>query len=386
MRVLFVLSIGKLEGGAAAVWMNLLDGLPSRGVEPYVVVPQNPDSRLKSELERRDIPWMHAFFTWWVTSDAKPRSLAHRIRRRGARIVNARAEKAILDFIDEHGIDLVYICDGTITAGLEAARERGLPVVWHIHEFIREQPGGVSFIDPEMHVGNTLMKADKIITVTKSIRTDLTQRFPALRDGKIAAVYNGIPSSRLFDKQAILDRDTVVFTLVGRIDANKGQEDAIRAFIRIARDHPEARLHIVGAGDAQLEQRLRAVASRSEASKQIAFEGTRDDIANVWDETDVALNCSYTEGCSMVLCEAMSSGCLMLCSTAESNVELVEGKYGLLFERRKVDALAEKMRWILTHRHEARAIAVRGKRHATRLFGLDRQLDAIYRIFTEVMR
>lgn len=386
MKVLFVFSIGKLDGGAAAVWMNLLDGLPSRGVEPYVVVPQGPDKRLSSELDGRGIPWRKFFFTWWVTSDARPHSLGHRIRRRGARIVNRHAEGEIGKFIDEHGIELVYICDGTITAGLEAAKERGLPVVWHIHEFIREQPGGVSFIDPEMHVGNTLMKADKIIAVTKSIRTDLTQRFPGLRDGRIKAIYNGIPRSRICEKSGILDREQVVFTLVGRIDGNKGQEGALRAFIKVASDYPQARLHIVGAGDPELEARLRSMAEKCPFHDRIEFQGTRHDIARVWDETDVALNCSYTEGCSMVLCEAMSSGCLMLCSTAESNVELIDGKYGLLYERRKVDALAEKMRWVLEHGDEARVIAAAGKERAAHLFDLDRQIDAVYRVFEEVSR
>lgn len=386
MKVLFVFSTGRLGSGAAAVWMNLLDGLSAHGVEPCVVVPQRLDSRMSAALKMRDVPWARVFFTWWVTSGARPRSLGRRIRRRFARIANSRAERKIGRFIDRRGIDLVYICDGTIITGLEAAKERGVPVVWHIQEFIREQPGGVSFIDPEMHVGNTLIKADRIITVTKSIRTDLIQRFPGLRGGRMRAIYNGIPVDRVFDKRTILDRDAVVFTLVGHIDANGGQEEAIRAFIRVAHDFPKTRLNIIGTGDIQLEERLKSIAAKSEAASRIVFQEARRDIAKVWDETDVALNCSYTGGCSMALGEAMSSGCLMLCSTAESNVEIIEGKYGLLYERRKVDALAEKMRWILTHREEARALAMAGKARARRLFGLERQLDAIYRVLTEVAR
>lgn len=386
MKVLFVFSIGRLDSGVAVVWMNLLRGLPARGVDPYVVMPQNPDSRMRAELDSFGIPWEVVPFAWWATRDAASGPFGRRVRRGVARALNARAEKRIGKIIDARGIELLYLCDGTIATGLAAANKRDLPVVWHIHEFMRTRPGGLNFVTPEMHVGSMLAKADRIITVTKSIRTDLTQQFPGLRDGRMQVVYNGVLPSRIVDKRGILDRDATVFTLVGHINENEGQEEAVRAFIRIAPDFPEAKLRIVGTGDETLLSRLRSIADKSKAATRIVFANTYRDITDIWNETDVALNCSYSEGCSMAFCEAMSSGCLMLCSTAESNVELVEGKYGLLYERRKIEALAERMRWVLTHKDEARAIAAAGKRRALGLFGLDRQLDSVSRVFSEAMR
>ncbi len=81
MKVLFVLSIGKLDGGAAAVWVNLLEGLPSRGVEPVVVIPEDVDHTLVEELEARGIPWHAVFYTWWVTTDPNPHSAKRKIAR-----------------------------------------------------------------------------------------------------------------------------------------------------------------------------------------------------------------------------------------------------------------------------------------------------------------
>ncbi len=383
MKVLFVFSIGRLHGGAARVWFNLLDTLPARGVEPYVVIPQDVDHSMTRELEKRGIPWIEAFFTWWVTSDERPRSLMHRIRRKGANIVNRAADKVIGDYIDKNGIELVYICDGTITAGLREAERRGIPVVWHIHQFIEGDNGSVSFIDREAHVGSTFARASAIITVSEGIKTYLRSRFPTIR--KITAVYNGIPADRICDKGSILDGEQVVFTLAGRFDANKGQLDAVRAFAQVAPQHPEARLWLVGTGQQQEVDAAKEECIRAGIAGKVVFMGQRSDMPAVWAKTDVALNCSYSEGCSMVVGEAMSSGCLLLCSTAEGNVELVDGKYGLLYERGKVDALIEKMRWVFEHREQARQIAACGKRHARALFDLDRQADAVYRVFTEVL-
>lgn len=386
MRVLFVFSTGKLEGSAAAVWMNLLRGLPSRGVEPFVVMPESPDAGFLSGLGKLGIPWEHVRFRWWATSGAKPTSFTRRVTRRRARILNSRAEGDLGKIIEERGIELVYICDGTITTGLEAAKKRGIPVVWHIHEFIRSQEDDTDFLDPGMHVGNTLIKADRIITVTKSIRTDLVQRFPGLREVGIKTIYNGVLKSRTFDKDGILGRDDrVVFSLVGRICENKGQLEAVRAFSGVAAEFPQARLRLVGRGSEHDIRRLSAAAARAGVGDRVEFQEGIGDVARVWEDTDVVLNCSYSEGCSMPLCEALTSGCLALCSTAESNVEIVDGKYGLLYPRRKADALAHKMRWVLKHQDEARKIAAVGKEHALVTFDLDRQLDAVYGVFEEAM-
>lgn len=383
MKVLFVFSIGRLHGGAANVWFNLLDTLPSRGVEPYVVIPQDVDHSMTRALQERGIPWIEAFFTWWVTGDAHPRSLVRRIRRKGASIVNRAAEKVIDDFIVKQGIELVYICDGTITAGLDAAQRRGIPVVWHIHQFIEGDNGSVSFIDRETQVRSAFARADALITVSEGIKAYLRSRFPTIR--KIAAIHNGIPKDRICDKTSVLEGDTVVFTLAGHLDANKGQLDAARAFAQVARDFPEARLQFVGAGEQEEVEKVRAECERGGILPQVAYLGQRSDMPAVWETTDVALNCSMSEGCSMAVGEAMSSGCLLLCSTAEGNVEIIDGRYGLLYERGKVDALAEKMRWVLENRAEARLIAARGKQHALQLFDLDRQADAVFRVFTEVL-
>lgn len=388
MKVLFVFSTGKMGGGAAEVWLTLLDTLPARGVEPYVVIPQDEDRSMTEQLNRRNIPWTEAFFTWWVTSDKDPHSFRHKMRRAAAKVVNRAADKVIGNYIEKNGIELVYICDGTITAGLHAAQRRGIPVVWHIQQYIHRNPdaehkGGVTYIDPAAHVGSTLAKADAIIAVSRSIKTHLRGRFPMCR--KVEHIYNAIPAHRVGNNPDVLTGERVVFTLAGRFEANKGQDDALAAFLQVAPDFPEAFLSFVGEPDDEIAPALWKQASESPVAYQVEFRGFVEDMPSVWKRTDVALNCSYSEGCSIVVGEAMSSGCLVLCSTAEGNVEMVSSRHGLLYERRKPDALAAEMRWVLEHREEARRIAAEGKRFARRAFNVERQADEVYRVLTEVL-
>lgn len=381
MKVLFVFSIGKLDGGAASVWMNLLDRLPERGVEPFVVIPQDSDGTLVAELEKREISWWDTFYTWWVTTDPHPHSAKRRIARAGARVINSRAEQDIGKLIDTWGIELVYICDGTITAGLAAAHARSLPVVWHFHQFIREDVG-ISFIDSDRQVRATLAKANRIIAVSRAIAADMENRFPGI---SVRAIPNGISKSRIGDKANVLQGEAVTFTLVGRIDENKRTRDAVLAFSEIAEEFPRAHLKIVGTGQEELITSLQGLVNELPARDRIELCGQRDDIVTIWNSTDVALNCSYSEGCSMVIAEAMMSGCLVLCSTAPGNVEIVKEGTGILYERRNVGDLARRMRWVLEHSDEAGVLARAGKEHAKRMFDIDAQVDAVYELFAEVL-
>ena len=93
MKVLFVFSIGHLDGGAAKVWLSLIDGLRAHGSEPYVVMPQTKDESMLRALDKIKVPRYVEFFTWWTTGDSNSRSLKRKLRRTVARKVNAKAVK-----------------------------------------------------------------------------------------------------------------------------------------------------------------------------------------------------------------------------------------------------------------------------------------------------
>lgn len=382
MKVLFVFSTGRFDDPAVGSWLTLLDTLPSKGVEPLIVVPNDVDDYMALEFDKRGIPWRKVFFTRWILGDRDEDSLSHKLRRAVVRQVNNRADKAIGKLMDEWGAELLYICAGTICAGLSPARERDLPVVWHVHHFLRNEKAGDNFVETDAHVGTMLASADAIIASCKSIKTDIRGQFPGCRNIKV--IYNGVPEGRVYEKQHIFNGDDVVFTLTARFEQNKRHIDALRAFEQVAPDYPEMRLRFVGTGDKKIISSLKSEAAASPVASQVEFAGYVDDISEVWEDTDVALNCSYSEGCSMAVGEAMTSGCLLLCSTAEGNVEIVDGSYGLLYERAKVPALAAKMRWVMENKREAQRIAGEGKLRAAKIFSAQGQADAVYKVFSSV--
>ena len=383
MNVLFLFSTGKIDGAAIGAWFSLLDTLPARGVKPFVIVPRDVDARVAAALDKRGITWRKLCYTRWLTGTSDEPVLQRKLRRCRFNITNERADRRIGACIDEWGIELIYICSGNITAGLAEANKRGLPVVWHVHQLIRRlNCDGRNPSDTDVQVGPLLAHADAIIASCQSVKTDLRTRFPMCRN--VRAVYNGVAASRIYDKPCILTEERVVFTLAASIEQNKRQLDAVRAFNLVAPSFPGMRLRFVGAGSAAQEARLKEEIAASPVAERIEFSGFADDIAQVWADTDVALNCSYSEGCSMAVAEAMCSGCLLLCSTAEGNVEVIDGAFGLLYERAKVAALAEKMRWVMQNRRQAQGIARDGKARALQMFSPQAQADAVYEVLESV--
>ena len=93
---------------------------------------------------------------------------------------------------------------------------------------------------------------------------------------------------------------------VGRMDANKNQAMAIRAFAKIAGEFPESRLILYG--DGPLKEQLKALADGLGVGDRVLLPGTVNDVADRIEKARIFLLTSFTEGMPNTLLEAMSLG------------------------------------------------------------------------------
>jgi glycosyltransferase involved in cell wall biosynthesis len=100
-----------------------------------------------------------------------------------------------------------------------------------------------------------------------------------------------------------------------------------------------------------------------EAEGIVKYLGTNDDVPSVIAEADCIVLPSYREGLSQVLLEAASMAKPIITTDVPGCREVVEdGVNGYLCEVKNVDALAEKMREMLTlNREEREAMGARGR-------------------------
>ncbi len=148
------------------------------------------------------------------------------------------------------------------------------------------------------------------------------------------------------------DRPVVLF--VGALEPSKNVEGLLAAWRRVASEHPQAVLHIVGSGSRQ-EAVVRA---QAELPGQVQWSPslTSVEVARALDEARVLVLPSRSEGLGRVVIEALCRSRPVVGSRVGGIVDLVEdGVNGLLVEPGNVDDLAD----VLTRIVEDGALAER---------------------------
>ncbi len=246
-------------------------------------------------------------------------------------------------------IDLVH-CHlfGDSLHGYLAARLAGrLPVVMTLHigpEGLRGlQPIGYRWL---------LRRAERVVSCSDAVGVAFADA--GLAPGvDIVSIPNGLeaPASERPDRDRIeaLRRDfgatpeTVLFAVIGRLEAQKGHRDLIAAFARLCRSaSSDVRLLVLGTGP--LASELEDQAHRLEISQHIVFAGFRSDIPELLPVIDVVVFSSLFEGLPVALLEAMAAGRCIVTTDVPGIVEAVrDGREALVAPRGDPDRLAAAM-------------------------------------------
>ena len=154
--------------------------------------------------------------------------------------------------------------------------------------------------------------------------------------------------ARVLRARVGLPLDGVLAVFTGRLLKGKGLEILIEAFARLATEHPNAHLVIVGSGAGQVlsvEDALRAdVAERGLASR-VTFTGRVDNVEDYLRASDVFAFPSLYEGLPHSPIEAAAAGLPAVASRTGGIPDIVvHGQTGLLVEPGDVDGVTAALR------------------------------------------
>jgi glycosyltransferase involved in cell wall biosynthesis len=170
---------------------------------------------------------------------------------------------------------------------------------------------------------------------------------------------------------------------VARLAPNRGHELLIRGFRSLLGEYPEARLLLIGKGEArpQLEALVRALG----LERRVVFTGYRDaDLPAVLAALDVfvLMGAGSDESCRAAL-EAMAAGRPVVARRVGALPEAVlHGISGLLVDDEEPESVAAALRDLLKDPARARALGEAGRRRALEHFTPERhaaRVEAIYR-------
>jgi len=175
-----------------------------------------------------------------------------------------------------------------------------------------------------------------------------------------------------------------LFGTIGRLQTVKNQPYLARAFVRLLKEHPEARnrLRLIIIGDGPLRAEIEQILNEGQASQYAWLPGIRNDIPEILRMLDCFVLPSQAEGTSCTLQEAMACGLPAIATAVGGTPALVEeNKTGLLVASDDENALAQAL-WSAYQSPKAfSAMGQEARRRALSGFALDSMIDRYQQIF-----
>lgn len=167
---------------------------------------------------------------------------------------------------------------------------------------------------------------DRLFCVSEGVRDSILQSFPRINPVKISVVYNAhnIASIRRLALEEIKDQaekdifSKPVYIYVGRFDANKAPERAVRAFAGAFPDGDE-QLVFIGGNDSYSEK-VRDVAAECNVSNRVHLLGQKVNPCMYVARSKALVSCSFSEGLPGVIIEATALGIPVISTNSSKGV------------------------------------------------------------------
>jgi glycosyltransferase involved in cell wall biosynthesis len=242
----------------------------------------------------------------------------------------------------------------------------------------------------------TLSKAARIIAVSHAVASRL-KADKILGAEKVSVVLNGIDTAKFvetrttFDRRQFLDSwklpdSSLLVGTVGELTPLKGQEEFLRAALKVLPQFPQTHFIIAGLDHSRGHQnltRLEQLIAELNLTPRVSLVGWLEDLAQLYCALDVFVSASHTESFGLSIAEAMASGTAVVATETEGARELITTEEtGLLVPIDDVDKLAEAVTLLLKDKNERVRLGNAAQQAASANFSLERMIaetEEIYR-------
>ncbi|MBD2626914.1 glycosyltransferase family 4 protein [Trichormus variabilis] len=224
------------------------------------------------------------------------------------------------DLIHSNGIKTHLL---TALAGV-----KGIPVVWHIHDFYGSRP----FMAKILNLKRVSYGVKQGIAISQAVAQDAQATIPSL---PIEVIYNAVDVN-YFSPTSPTSHLTLRVGLVATFARWKGHDIFLEAASEIIKNHPHlnVRFCIVGGaiyktrGSQFSEQELKDKAADLDIVDKVDFLGFQENIAEIYRSLDIVVHAStQPEPFGLAIVEAMACGKPVIVSQAGGAAELFTHNY-----------------------------------------------------------
>lgn len=170
--------------------------------------------------------------------------------------------------------------------------------------------------------------------------------------------------------------------VVGRVRPNKGQGDFVAAVAPLLERHPEWTPVLVGlVKDAEASWAKGLV---EQTKGRLVLAGEHRDVVPWYQGLSILVHPSYAEAFSMVLIEAMASGCCVVATRIAAVPEVIDdGRTGFLFDPGDVAALRAILERLLNDPELVARVGRAAREEALGRFGVEKEARALVEVYRD---
>lgn len=179
--------------------------------------------------------------------------------------------------------------------------------------------------------------------------------------------------TEVIEQYPILKGKTV-FAFVGRLNADKGIFELLKAFKRLNERFSDTSLLLIGNFDGNQHKEVQEIL----ALPSVINTGWTNEVPKYLSAADVLVHPSYREGFSMVIQQAMALAIPVITTDIPGPSEVIEPEVsGKLVNPRSVNDLYSAMEWMKHNPEKAKVMGQEGRLRCERFFSRDRMLKLI---------
>jgi len=276
-----------------------------------------------------------------------------------------------------------------VDLGTPAAKLAGVPVIVHtLHglPWNREQPSALYRLAVRLE-RMCARWSDALIVVAEPDRDEALahgvgtpDQYVLIRSGIEIEAYRDVAVSRGQARARIgVPEESFVVGSVGRLSPQKAPLDLVTAFERVARQHPEAQLVLVG--DGPLRPDVEAAVARAGLTDRVHLLGLRRDVPEILRAFDVFALSSRYEGLPRVFPQAMAAGLPIVATSVDGAVDAVTpGCNGWLVEVGDLEGFAARLLELANDPEQAHRMGEQGRARVEEFSAhrMVRQLEELY--------
>ncbi len=330
-----------------------------------------------------------------------------------AQVVCLDCEGDLADALRKEGIGVWFTkrrrgIDITQVFKIAKIVRRWKPDIIHAHQYtpffysalamMLSRNGKLIFTEHGRHVPDTIgwkrhlmnrvlfRQASAITAVCRFTRFALVEN-ERISGNRIEIIYNGINTDVQIEpvgRRALgLDADWPVIVHVGNFRKVKNQGLAIRAMnLLISRG---LRAYLVFVGEGEEIVKIKRLAEEFKLNAYVRFLGKRKDVLSILAESDIMINTSISEACSVAILEAMLAGLPVVATDVGGNSELVvENETGFLADVNNADDFANKIERVLCDIDLRKRLGVAGRERVKKYFDVKKMYKEYIDLYERV--